>query len=534
MSKRKKITQPKQIKLTVEEVEMLIKNIKDCNLSNEIKDFVTGLIHSNGWLTQQLQEGKLTIAKLRRLFACISEPNRCKERKLQANKSKTNEPSAGHGRNHSDTYSGAEVITSKHTDLNIGDACPQEGCTGKLYEVQPGVIINVEGTPIASAKKYLIEKLRCSLCGELFIAPTPSDVNTKQKYSESFAAMLMINKYFMAVPLYRQSALQDMLGIPMPASTQWDIISSYEPLLKVVYQQLLRDAANGKGFHLDDTSAKILEVIKEREAEGKKSTKCFTTGMISVHDDHRVAIFITDDKSAGKTFSPIFALRDESLDQPYIMVDALTANIPKAIEEGLYTLCYCLVHARRNFYDLGDGYDDLVEFVLDSISKLYDNDKQTKSMSPDARLAYHEKYSQPIMFSLKNHLETYKKDFEPNSSAGKAIEYMLKRWTELSQFLRYGHTPLDNNEVERALKIPIRNRKNSMFYKTRKGAEIAGFIQSLIYSAAQNNVNPYDYLTSVFTHKDEVEKNPSNWLPWNYHLALEPDKGCHEGSSLVA
>jgi transposase len=32
----------------------------------------------------------------------------------------------------------------------------------------------------------------------------------------------MINKYFMSVPLYRQDRLQNHLGIPLPASTQWD------------------------------------------------------------------------------------------------------------------------------------------------------------------------------------------------------------------------------------------------------------------------------------------------------------------------
>ena len=173
-------------------------------------------------------------------------------------------------------------------------------------------------------------------------------------------------------------------------------------------------------------------------------------------------------------------------------MDALTANIPEEIEKGLYTLCYCIVHARR-IYDLGDGYDDLVDFVIDSVSTLYDNDKKTKSMNEAERLAYHQKHSQKIMDKLKAHLELYKKDFEPNSSAGKAIDYILKRWTEMTQFLRYGDAPLVNNEVERALKIPIRNQ-NSMFYKTRRGATIAGYIRSMGYSAAPNAINPYHYL----------------------------------------
>jgi len=536
MAKKQQQKKPKQIKLTPEEIEQALSKISTCNLDEDMKALVSGLINSNGWMIQQIQEGKLTIAKLRRLFACVSEPNKKKERKTKANKN-SNSKKKGHGRNHSDEYTGATTEEIKHNDLKAGDDCPLEGCTGKLYQVEPGVVINIEGTPIASAKKYLIEKLRCALCGELFVAPTPEDVNPDKKYSEGFAAMLMINKYFMAVPLYRQETLQNMLGIPLPSSTQWDIIASYEPLLEVVYQQLMQDAANGKGFHLDDTSAKIMEVIKAREKEGKKTGKCFTTGMISVHDDHRVALFVTDENSAGKTFAPVYALRFKALLEPYIMMDALTANIPEEIEKGLYTLCYCIIHARRNFYDLGDGYDDLVDFVIDSVSALYDNDKKTKNMSESDRLAYHQKHSQKIMDKLKAHLELYKKDFEPNSSAGKAIDYILKRWTEMTQFLRYGDVPLDNNEVERALKIPIRNRKNSMFYKTRRGAAIAGHIQSMIYSAAQNAINPYHYLKSVLTHKDEAMKNPKQWLPCNYEstlAGLEPSNGCHEGSSRVA
>jgi hypothetical protein len=527
-----KKSKPKKIKLSPEEIELLLSNIAACNLDSTAKEIVSGLINSNGWLIQQLQEGKLTINKLKRLFCCISEPNNKKLRKSKANAFVTN--NKGHGNTHSDKYVGAEEIQLNHDSLSVGDNCPVEDCTGKLYKVKPGVVINIEGSPVASAKKYIIEKLRCALCGELFVAPTPAGVNTDKKYSESFSAMLMINKYFMAVPLYRQSTLQEMLGVPLSPSTQWDIISSYEPLLKIVYQSLLSCAANGKGFYIDDTSAKILEIIKKRNLEGKKSSKCYTTGIISVHDDYRCAVFVSDENTAGNSFVSMFKLRHKALVEPYIMMDALTANIPKEIEEGLYTLCYCLVHARRNFYDLGEGYDDLVDFVIDSITSLYDNDKLTKEMDANQRLSYHKKHSTSIMKLLKEHLEKYKKEFEPNSGASKAIDYMLKRWTQLTQFLRYKDAPIDNNEVERALKIPIRNRKNSMFYKTLRGARIAGYVQSLIYSAAQNDINPYHYLKAILCHPKEASLNPDKWLPWNYQANLDPTNGCHDASKLTA
>ena len=63
-----------------------------------------------------------------------------------------------------------------------------------------------------------------------------------------------------------------------------------------------------------------------------------------------------------------------------------------------------------------------------------------------------------------------------------------------------------------------------MFYKTEFGAEVAGYAQSLIFTAAQNDINPHDYLTMLIKHEDEVVKNPSAWLPWNYKDRLTPNE----------
>jgi len=73
-----------------------------------------------------------------------------------------------------------------------------------------------------------------------------------------------------------------------------------------------------------------------------------------------------------------------------------------------------------------------------------------------------------------------------------------------------------------------------MFYKTLRGARIAGYVQSLIYSAAQNDINPYNYLKAILCHPKEVILNPDKWLPWNYQSNLDPTNGCHEASKLTA
>ena len=39
---------------------------------------------------------------------------------------------------------------------------------------------------------------------------------------------------------------------------------------------------------------------------------------------------------------------------------------------------------------------------------------------------------------------------------------------------------------------------------------------SLIYTARENDINPYDYLNTLQRYSKEVAANPKFWLPWNY------------------
>ena len=403
-------------------------------------------------------------------------------------------------------------------DLKPGDTCPEEACNGRLYEMsEPGVLIQITGNPMATATRYNLQKLRCSVCELIFTAPLPEGVEDK-KYTNSLIAMLMIHKYFMSVPLYRQEVLQNYLGVPLPASTQWDLMAAHEDVLKKLYHAFEYDAAQGKGLSIDDTKARILEQIAKNKKAEKKSDKagCYTTGIVSVHDDHMSYIFVTDNQVAGKSVVPFLKLRNKELPKPYLMCDALTANIPEEISKDLYFLCYCLVHARRQFYELPDGYDDLAEEVLRMIGKIYDHEQNTKGMKPHERLEYHQMHSSPIMNELHTYLSEQQQHFEPNGVAGKAISYILKRFTELSQFLRHIDIPLDTNLTERALKLVIQTRKSSMFYKTLKSAKFSSYAQTALYSAAQNDVNPYDYMKAIIDNKALVLKNPELWLPWNY------------------
>ena len=332
----------------------------------------------------------------------------------------------------------------------------------------------------------------------------------------------MINKYFMSMPLYRQENLQKYLGIPMPSSTQWELMAEHKETLGKLYNAFLYDAAQAKGISFDDTKAVILEQLANNKIAESKSDKkaCYTSGFVSAHEDHLSYVFLTSNNPSGKDLAPIMELRNPDLPQPYLMCDALTANIPEKISKDLYILCYCLVHARRQFYELPDGYDDLADTVIMRIGKIYDHESYAKTLKPQQRLEYHEKHSTPIMKKLKEYLVEQQQEFEPNSIAGKAINYVLKRWTELTQFLRHKDVPIDNNITERSLKLIIQARKSSMFYKTLNSARISSYIQTALYSAAQNNINPYKYMHAILCNSTQVKQNPENWLPWKYQSTL--------------
>ena len=107
------------------------------------------------------------------------------------------------------------------------------------------------------------------------------------------------------------------------------------------------------------------------------------------------------------------------------------------------------------------------------------------------RLAFHQAHSQPVMDDLQKWMreQIEQKKVEPNSVLGEAIRYMLKRWQTLTRLLTVPGAPLDNNVAERALKMAILHRKNSLSFKTLHGARIGDVHMSLIHTCELNRVN---------------------------------------------
>ena len=162
--------------------------------------------------------------------------------------------------------------------------------------------------------------------------------------------------------------------------------------------------------------------------------------------------------------------------------------------------------------------------MLESLAIVYKNDAlaRERNLSPQSRLEFHQAESGPTMEELRIWLveQFDQRRVEPNSALGGAMTYLLKRWEKLTLFLRMPGAPLDNNICERALKKAIRNRRNSLFYKTPRGARVGDVFMSLIHTCELGGVNPFDYLTEVERHAAEASAEPGRWMPWNYRQKI--------------
>src|SRR5262249_4625581 len=148
-----------------------------------------------------------------------------------------------------------------------------------------------------------------------------------------------------------------------------------------------------------------------------------------------------------------------------VMSDALASN---EADDTRLIRCHCLAHGRRKFRELDEVFPAECRVVLDALAQVFDHDEEARArqLSPEERLVYHQAASRPIMEALHGWLTTQgtARLVEPNSSLGKAIAYLLGHWETLTRFLTVPGAPLDNNLAERALKLFIRQRKNSLFY----------------------------------------------------------------------
>lgn len=434
----------------------------------------------------------------------------------------------GHGRHPARRYRGAQTVGVTHPLLRAGDPCP-ECRQAKLYPLAPALILRLVGQAPLAATRFELQRFRCAGCGTVFTATPPPEAGTS-KYDESVGAMVALMRFGSGMPMYRLAQLQTSLGVPLPASVQWEQAAALAQVAQPVWQCLIRQAAQRDVIHNDDTPMRVASLRREpapltdQDPATRPRRGIFTTGILTGGAEPPIALFFTGQQHAGENLQDVLRHRDPQLPPPIQMCDALSRNLPSDFQT---LLANCLSHGRRQVVDVAPGFPDQARRILESLREVFHHDAlaHQQGLNPDQRLRYHQESSQPILDELYCWLREQidQKRVEPNSGLGGAIQYLLNHWQPLTLFLRVPGAPLDNNILERALKMAVLHRKNSLSYKTTKGAGVGDLFMSLIHTCRLNDQNPFDYLLALARHPRQVAERPDDWLPWTYRATLAAD-----------
>ena len=298
--------------------------LRKSNLSPEDRAALLFLLRVAAGLGRLLEKKIVTVERLRLLFASKTESSakilREIDREADSESSEKNDDntaqdqaqaqtkSKGHGRLGAKAYAAASTrIEIKHESLKAGDRCPECG-RGKLYRHLWGLFLKFIGQPFIRAVVYAQEKLRCNACGMIFAAKLPSGVADGPAATHEARAMVPVLRYGSGMPHWRLAKLQEALGVPLPPSTQWDMMRGlFEESVRPVWNRLIWWAAQGEVIHNDDTTAKVLEIIKQIELEKKQEkqsaekrskkagvhNKIYTSGILSKLGTRKILLLFT-------------------------------------------------------------------------------------------------------------------------------------------------------------------------------------------------------------------------------------------------
>jgi transposase len=362
-------------------------------------------------------------------------------------------------------------------------------------------------------------KYACPCCEDgVYIAPLPPQPIPKSMASPSLLAQIAVAKYCDALPLYRQAAIWERVEVDLSRTTManWMIAvgQRVQPVINLLNDDLLAyDIACG-----DETRC---QVLKE---DGKTAqSQSYFWGRMGGPKERPIILFDYDPSRSSEIPKRLF----EGF-EGYLQVDGYAgynsvAENPKIIRVG------CLAHLRRKFEEARKAQSGAktkpkgaskAHQGLAFIAKLYRIEGELRTRDPAERKAARETLAAPVLREMKAWLDRSQSEVPPKGLVGKAIAYARGQWESLCRYLEDGRLEIDNNRMENAIRPFVCGRKNWLFSDTVHGAEASANLYSLIETAKANGLEPYRYLSHLFTELPkamtvaEIEQLlPTRWRP---------------------
>lgn len=373
--------------------------------------------------------------------------------------------------------------------------CPE--CGNTMAEIGKEVVNKLKIKPVeVVVEQHIYYAYACQKCNaENIETPVVKAPREKRIIPGSFAtpeaiAYIMVQKFVMGSPLYRQEQELNRRGIQLSRQTMsnW-ILRATEDYLSPIYDRLHMELLRREVLHADETT---LQVLHE---EGKKpqSESYMWLYRTSGDTDKPIVLYEYQPGRGAKHPKEFLAAF-----KGYLHTDGYTGyhNLPEEI-----TVVGCWAHARRKFDEAvkslpkGKAKSNSAAQGLAYCQKLFDLEEQFANLSPKERYSKRLEQEKPVLDAFWAWANT--RAAAPESALGKALNDLKEQWPYLTNYLKDGRLEISNNRAERSIKPFVIDRKNFLFANTPKGAKGSAIMFSLIQTAIENGLDPYRYLNDL-------------------------------------
>ncbi|HEY9775767.1 MAG TPA: IS66 family transposase [Planktothrix sp.] len=304
----------------------------------------------------------------------------------------------------------------------------------------------------------------CAGCGDVFVVePKIPAGATTIGADEGLICNIAVDRFEDSLPLTRQERRFNRLGAPIAKSTMCGWLSKSSKRLRCIYDSMKRLLLMSKVIASDDSPMKVLDRTKARHIK---------IGRVWIYrgdEEHPVNLF--DFTSGRGRAGPIAFL---SGFKGYLLGDCFSGNQALCAETGCIHVA-CHAHARRYFIQAELNNKVACAEILAMYSDLFEIERVASDLGVkgDERKLMRDQEAKPLLHKMKAWLDLNSIIALPKSSFGKAINYCLNNWTELTNYLLDGDLRIDNNLAEQEMKRVAINRKNSLFFGSDRGGEDA-------------------------------------------------------------
>lgn len=368
------------------------------------------------------------------------------------------------------------------------DPVPNCPCCGKMMSDSGMTEDSEQLTVIPKKYEILLQKrvkYRCQCQGSILTAPAPARIVEGSTYSDEMVQDVALSKYCDLIPMERYSAMAARSGLTdLPPHSLIETTHQFSDFVWGAYALMREGVLASRVLNADETPHRMLEGSQKKtwylwgfSTQDLCFLECHDTRSGDVASDillnSKCEILVTDVYSGyGK------AIR-------------LSNRVRQSTGKSLIKSAHCNAHARRYFFKPRLKYKE-AEFYLDHYHEIYQLNSAAKGKSPPEVLEIRSQMKSRFEEMKKRALEEFPR-YPGKNHYRKALGYFLDNYQGLTLFLEDPEVPIDNNSQERLLRSHVVGRKTWYGTHSKRGAQTAAILFSLVETCKLNQVNPRKY-----------------------------------------